>query len=109
MGQMKISEVQREMVKNAADEMARVEQQRNVILAAILAGGDIRVAQNVHLEGDQLVWDSEGGEAEGLPSEPTGPELHEATQKGDSDGPEVSAPEAEEKAESEATVEAPVG
>lgn len=122
MGQMKISEVQQEMLQNAAAELAQVQQQNTVILTAILAGDNIRTAKNVRHEGDMLVWDDSEPdiapdqdvlqdavkalteEAKAKASEGPG-----ATQAGESEGPGASAPEAEKKAESEAAVEAPVG
>lgn len=122
MGKMKLTEVQGELLTQAALELERVQQQNTIILTAILAGDNVKKASNVNHENGYLVWDdppdqadpsadvdkvvaqmtSEARKADA--SEPTGPELLEEV--GDSDGPEVSVPE---ERESEPVVEAPLG
>ena len=123
MGQMRISNAQQRLIEAGNANLERVQSENNIMLAAILAAEDVTVAQNVRHKGNILTWDEpsedDGDEPDIAPSEdviakavtpearasePGGPKP-----EGDSDGPGVSAPEAEKKAESEVAVEAPVG
>lgn len=108
MGRMKLSEAQMEILAQHQQQQAMLQEQGRVVLTTILAGANIRVAQNVRQEGDYLIWDDneeggpdgdEGG-AEG--NAPTGPELHADE---DSEGPEADDPaESGSEEREEATV-----
>ena len=109
MGEMRISNAQQRLIEAGNASLERVQAENNIMLAAILAAEDVTVAQNVRHKGNILTWDeppedepdiapSEDVIAKAVTSEARASEPEGPKPEGDSDGPGVSAPEAEKKA-----------
>ena len=128
MAELKLTEVQQELLENAQRELQQIQTQYNVVLTATLAGINVRKAANVRQEGDMLTWDDPGDD--GGDETPAGPQpvvdkeivdrvaeqiladapktdgepsetAGPALHEGDSEGPEASVPDEGEKVSEE--------
>ncbi len=115
MGEMRISDSQAKLLTLGGGTLKRVQDENNIMLAAILAGANVTEAKNVQHNGNILAWDDPPNEDEGPALVPDGDVLKEPAealtkevaaseqpgpeQAGESKGPEVNAPESESAVE----------